>query len=124
MPASHFDVNSMTGRPKFIVRHSTIFFVTNNSNIFKNIIKKVKNLTLVSFFTIGLVAPFALIIRLLKFKASLASSTITQHIEQILCLHLKNNNNYFQGPLVTLTFLNCILICFIIKLLIYCVVEN
>jgi hypothetical protein len=23
MPASHFDVNSMTGRPKFIVRHST-----------------------------------------------------------------------------------------------------
>jgi hypothetical protein len=25
MPASHFDVNSMTGRPKFIVRHSTIF---------------------------------------------------------------------------------------------------
>jgi hypothetical protein len=24
MPASHFDVNSMTGRPKFIVRHSTI----------------------------------------------------------------------------------------------------
>jgi hypothetical protein len=24
MPASHFDVNSMTGRPKFIVRHSTV----------------------------------------------------------------------------------------------------
>jgi hypothetical protein len=24
MPASHFDVNSMTGRPKFIVRHSTL----------------------------------------------------------------------------------------------------
>jgi hypothetical protein len=24
MPALHFDVNSMTGRPKFIVRHSTI----------------------------------------------------------------------------------------------------
>jgi hypothetical protein len=23
MPASHFDVNKMTGRPKFIVRHST-----------------------------------------------------------------------------------------------------
>jgi hypothetical protein len=23
MPASHFDVKSMTGRPKFIVRHST-----------------------------------------------------------------------------------------------------
>jgi hypothetical protein len=22
MPASHFDVNPMTGRPKFIVRHS------------------------------------------------------------------------------------------------------
>jgi non-ribosomal peptide synthetase component E (peptide arylation enzyme) len=28
MPASHFDVKAMTGRPKFIVRHSTyaIFF--------------------------------------------------------------------------------------------------
>jgi hypothetical protein len=25
MPASHFDVNSMTGRPKFIVRHSIIY---------------------------------------------------------------------------------------------------
>jgi hypothetical protein len=24
MPASHFDVKPMTGRPKFIVRHSTI----------------------------------------------------------------------------------------------------
>jgi hypothetical protein len=23
MPASHFDVKPMTGRPKFIVRHST-----------------------------------------------------------------------------------------------------
>jgi hypothetical protein len=23
MPASHFDVTAMTGRPKFIVRHST-----------------------------------------------------------------------------------------------------
>jgi hypothetical protein len=26
MPASHFDVNLMTGRPKFIVRHSTWYF--------------------------------------------------------------------------------------------------
>jgi hypothetical protein len=24
MPASHFDVKSITGRPKFIVRHSTL----------------------------------------------------------------------------------------------------
>jgi hypothetical protein len=24
MPASHFDVNSMTGRPKFSLRHSTV----------------------------------------------------------------------------------------------------
>jgi hypothetical protein len=24
MPASHFDANSMTSRPKFIVRHSTL----------------------------------------------------------------------------------------------------
>jgi hypothetical protein len=47
---------------------------------------------------------------LLKFKASVASSTITQHIEQILPLHLQNNNYYFQGPVITLTFLNCILI--------------
>jgi hypothetical protein len=28
MPASHFDVNSMTGRPKFIVRHSYLFYKT------------------------------------------------------------------------------------------------
>jgi hypothetical protein len=27
MPASHFDVKPMTGRPKFIVRHSTNFDV-------------------------------------------------------------------------------------------------
>jgi hypothetical protein len=27
MPASHFDVNSMTGRPKFIVRHSTYYIL-------------------------------------------------------------------------------------------------
>jgi hypothetical protein len=27
MPASHFDVNSMTGWPKFIVRHSTKVFL-------------------------------------------------------------------------------------------------
>jgi hypothetical protein len=26
---------------------------------------------------------------------------------------LKNNNNYFQGPVITLTFLNCIIIGFI-----------
>jgi hypothetical protein len=71
-----------------------------------------------NFFTIGLVAPSAVTTRLLKFKASVASFTITQHIEQILSLHLKNNNKYFQDPVITLTFLNCILICFIIKLLI------
>jgi hypothetical protein len=35
-------------------------------------------------------------------------------MEQILPLYLKNTNNYFQGPVVTLTFLNCIPICFII----------
>jgi hypothetical protein len=29
MPASHFDVNSMTGRPKFIVRHSTNVLYVN-----------------------------------------------------------------------------------------------
>jgi hypothetical protein len=34
MPASHFDVNSMTGRPKFIVRHSTIYHRTEYRNIF------------------------------------------------------------------------------------------
>jgi hypothetical protein len=27
MPASHFDVKAMTGRPKFIVRHSTTLFL-------------------------------------------------------------------------------------------------
>jgi hypothetical protein len=27
MPASHFDVKAMTGRPKFIVRHSTEWFL-------------------------------------------------------------------------------------------------
>jgi hypothetical protein len=30
MPASHFDVNSMTGRPKFIVRHSTYWVIQND----------------------------------------------------------------------------------------------
>jgi hypothetical protein len=40
MPASHFDVNSMTGRPKFIVRHSTLllgnflFLYCNESVLF------------------------------------------------------------------------------------------
>jgi hypothetical protein len=88
----------------------------NNSKIFKDKIQKVK-FNIGNFFIIGLIAPSALITRLLHFKASVASSTITQHIEQILLLHLKNNNNYFQSPVMTL-------ICFIIKLLIYCVDEN
>jgi hypothetical protein len=52
-----------------------------------------------------MVAASAAITRLLKFKASIACSTITQHIEKILPLHLKNYNNYFQGPVITLTFL-------------------
>jgi hypothetical protein len=30
MPASHFDVKAMTGRPKFIVRHSIICFKIKN----------------------------------------------------------------------------------------------
>jgi hypothetical protein len=36
MPASHFDVNSMTGRPKFIVRHSTFVRVQLYSVFHKN----------------------------------------------------------------------------------------
>jgi hypothetical protein len=30
MPASHFDVKPMTGRPKFIVRHSTYMIIEDS----------------------------------------------------------------------------------------------
>jgi hypothetical protein len=66
--------------------------------------KKVNNLTLVTFLLMRWyqVAPSPLITRSLKFKASLASFAITQHIEQILSLHLENNDNYFRGPVTHL----------------------
>jgi hypothetical protein len=42
MPASHFDVNSMTGRPKFIVRHSTFRPVASRHSIMSKKFQSVK----------------------------------------------------------------------------------
>jgi hypothetical protein len=93
-----------------------LFSVSQNAHsdteVNKFFFYKSKYFNISKFFTIGLVATSVLITRLLKFKAS--SCTITQYIEQILSFHLKNKNKYFQLPVIILTFLNCILICFII----------
>jgi hypothetical protein len=56
MPASHFDVNSMTGRPKFIVRHSTSNYIqegirlsVNNSFLQDKKIQTTRNVFLFLF---------------------------------------------------------------------------
>jgi hypothetical protein len=39
MPASHFDVKPMTGRPKFIVRHRGIFIFGGGNKRLRNVTK-------------------------------------------------------------------------------------
>jgi hypothetical protein len=60
MPASHFDVKPMTGRPKFIVRHSTsskieeqLIDVTRGLTTLKITATKLKNNRLLDFLNSG-----------------------------------------------------------------------
>jgi hypothetical protein len=60
MPASHFDVKPMTGRPKFIVRHSTsskieeqLIEVTRGLTTLKLTATKLKNNRLLDFLNSG-----------------------------------------------------------------------
>jgi hypothetical protein len=60
MPASHFDVKPMTGRPKFIVRHSTsskiekqLIEVTRGLTTLKITATKLKNNRLLDFLNSG-----------------------------------------------------------------------
>jgi hypothetical protein len=83
MPASHFDVKPMTGRPKFIVRHST------STRAHRKIINQTFNQTILnSYFDIFVGRSNELIVNLKKNYVNCETNIFTRYCEstfKIIC---------------------------------------